>query len=279
MLQNFEGIVRPGSHDDRLLKQIDPGRLPRHVAIIMDGNGRWAAERRRPRVSGHRAGADSVRDVVETGARLGLEVLTLFAFSTENWKRPNTEVQSLMGLLREYMRRELQSIKRNNIRFRMIGRLEGLDADIQNGLNDGMAETTGNTGMRLNVALNYSGRLELIDALKRIAEAVSQGELSLSAIDESLVHSYLYTADLPDPDLLIRTSGEMRISNFMLWQVAYSEIYVTDTYWPDFRRANLLSAIIEYQRRERRYGGIMSSAIQKDTPLMTQKLGLIRSNG
>lgn len=275
MLKDFDGFVKRGSHDERLLKRIDFERLPQHVAIIMDGNGRWAAMRRRPRVAGHRAGADSVRDVVETSARLGLSVLTLYAFSTENWKRPDSEVQALMGLLREYMRRELASIKRNNIRFRVIGRMEELDLDIQQGLIEGMGETSQNTGMLLNVALNYSGRIELVDAIRRIVEGIRRGELTPDDIDESMVEQYLYTAGVPDPDLIIRTSGEMRISNFMLWQIAYSELYVTDTYWPDFRRPELLTAILEYQRRERRYGGVLESSFPEVKPAMTSKLGLI----
>lgn len=275
MLKDFEGVVKRGSPDERLLNQIDHGKLPRHVAIIMDGNGRWAAHRRRPRVAGHREGAESVRAVVDASARLGLEALTLYAFSTENWKRPNSEVQALMGLLREYMRRELESIRRNNIRFRVIGRIEELDPDIQQGLIDGMQQTAANTGMRLNIALNYSGRAELVDAIRQIAEAVARREVVPGEIDEALVDRLLYTAGQPDPDLVIRTSGEMRVSNFMLWQIAYSEIYVTDTHWPDFRRTALLTAILQYQHRERRYGGILESSYQDSGPVITRKLGLI----
>ncbi|MBI4468614.1 MAG: isoprenyl transferase [Acidobacteria bacterium] len=275
MLKDFEGIVKQGSHDERLLLQIDQEKLPRHVAVIMDGNGRWAARRRRPRAAGHRAGAESVRAVVETSARLGIPVLTLYAFSTENWKRPDAEVQALMALLREYMRRELIAIKKNNIRFRVIGRIEELDPDIQRGLHEGMLETAENTGMQLNIGLNYSGRAELIDAIRSIAGAVRRGEVGPGEIDEPMLDRHLYTAGLPDPDLLIRTSGEMRLSNFMLWQVAYSEIYVTDTFWPDFRRTDFLTAILEYQRRERRYGGVLEPTVSGAGPILTRKLGLI----
>jgi undecaprenyl diphosphate synthase len=221
----------------------------------MDGNGRWAAQRHLPRVEGHRAGIDSVRDVVEASARLGIDVLTLYAFSVENWKRPRTEVNMLMLLLKRYIRLELGTLLKNNIRFRVIGRAEELSADVQRELDLGTRKTEGNTGMLFNIALNYGGRAEIVDAARRaIASGIDPADL-----DEAKFGELLYTAGQPDPDLLIRTSGEMRVSNFLLWQIAYAEIWVTDTLWPDFRRRDLLGAIVDYQKRERRYGGIKPS--------------------
>ena len=223
----------------------------------MDGNGRWAAQRHLPRVEGHRAGIDSVRDVVETSARLGIEVLTLYAFSVENWKRPRAEVNTLMMLLKRYIRLELNTLLQNNIRFQVIGRAEALPPDVQDELELGIAKTTKNTGMLFNIALNYGGRAEIVDAARRaIASGVSADDL-----DEARFSTLLYTAGQPDPDLLIRTSGEMRISNFLLWQIAYSEIWVTETLWPDFRRRDLLDAVVAYQKRDRRYGGIKPARV------------------
>ena len=232
-------------------------RVSIHAAIIMDGNGRWAAQRHLPRVEGHRAGIDSVRDVVETSARLGVNVLTLYAFSVENWKRPRTEVSVLMTLLKRYIRLELGSLLQNNIRFRVIGRPEALSADVQHELELGVRKTEHNTGMLFNIALNYSGRAEIVDAARR---AIASG-MDPSELDEARFGDFLYTAGQPDPDLLIRTSGEMRVSNFLLWQIAYAEIWVTDTLWPDFRRRDLLNAIVDYQKRDRRYGGIKPSPV------------------
>jgi undecaprenyl diphosphate synthase len=249
--------IPPGSADEALARQVNFEQLPVHVAIIMDGNGRWAAQRHLPRVEGHRAGIDSVRDVVETSARVGIGVLTLYAFSVENWKRPRAEVNTLMMLLKRYIRLELGTLKKNNIRFRVIGRPEELSADVQNELELGIQQTSSNTGMQFNIALNYGGRAEIVDAARRaIAAGVHPDEL-----DERHFASFLYTAGQPDPDLLIRTSGEMRVSNFLLWQIAYSEIWVTDTLWPDFRRRDLLQAIVAYQKRDRRYGGIKPSPV------------------
>jgi undecaprenyl diphosphate synthase len=222
----------------------------------MDGNGRWAAQRHLPRVEGHRAGIDAVRDTVETAARLGIRVLTLYAFSVENWKRPASEVSTLMRLLKRYLRAELSSLLRNDIRFRVIGRLEELAPDIQDELRQAMDRTAGNGGMEFNIALNYGGRAEIVDAARRAIAAGIRAE----DLDEATFASFLYTAGQPDPDLLIRTSGEMRVSNFLLWQIAYTEIYVTETLWPDFRRCHLLEAVLAYQKRERRYGGISSHA-------------------
>jgi len=254
-MADIDSLVKPGSAEAHLLKKIDLGRLPRHVAVIMDGNGRWAGRRNLPRVAGHRAGIDSVREIVQTSARLGLEILTLYAFSVENWKRPRAEVRTLWRLLKEYVRRELENIDNANIRFRTIGRIEGLDESVREELEKAIGRTRGNSGMLLNVALNYGGRTEIVDTFNRILSKLRNNG-SGTTIDESMVASHLYTAGIPDPDLLIRTSGEMRISNFLLWQIAYSEIYITSTLWPDFRRRHLFEAIVDFQRRERRYGGI-----------------------
>lgn len=245
-----------------LLQQINFERLPAHVAIIMDGNGRWASRRNLPRVAGHRAGAESVRACVETAARLNISCLTLYAFSTENWKRPKLEVQALMTLLKEFLRKEIRTLQDNNIRFQTIGREEDLDSSVRREIEMARRDTENNTGTLLSVALNYSGRADIVDAFKRlVAEAVQIGK-EPSQIVEADLEKYLYTSGLPDPDLLIRTSGEMRVSNFLLWQIAYSELYVTETLWPDFRRADFFEAIIEFQKRERRYGEVESSASQ-----------------
>jgi undecaprenyl diphosphate synthase len=256
-LENLLAWIPPGSPDESLARQVDFERLPAHVAIIMDGNGRWAAQRHLPRVEGHRAGIDSVRDVVETSARLGIGVLTLYAFSVENWKRPQREVSTLMMLLKRYIRLELGMLLQNNIRFRVIGRSDALAPDVRQELEFGTRKTEHSTGMLFNIALNYGGRTEIIDAARR---AIAAG-LRPEELDESRFSSFLYTAGQPDPDLLIRTSGEMRVSNFLLWQIAYAEIWVTDTLWPDFRRRDLLNAVIDYQKRDRRYGGIKPSPV------------------
>ena len=255
-LQDLLDVVSKGSEEQALLRSIDFSRLPRPVAIIMDGNGRWAKLRHKRRVEGHRAGIAAVRDTVEASARLGLQVLTLYAFSMENWKRPKTEVATLMGLLKHYLRSELKTLLRNNIRFQVIGRPEDLPRDVQGELERGMERTAANTGLLFNIALNYGGRAEITDAARRLLKDILANGRDPSKIDESTLSSYLYTAGQPDPDLLIRTSGELRISNFLLWQIAYAEIWVTDVLWPDFRRRHLLQAIVDYQKRERRYGGI-----------------------
>jgi undecaprenyl diphosphate synthase len=258
-LQEMLAWVPAGSPEEALLRQVRFDRLPEHVAIIMDGNGRWASSRRLPRVEGHRAGIQAVRESVETSARLGIGVLTLYAFSVENWKRPASEVSTLMSLLKRYLRMELGTLLKNNIRFRVVGRREELAPDIQRELAEAEAETAGNTGMRFNIALNYGGRAEIVDAVRRaIAERIKVEDL-----DEARFSELLYTAGLPDPDLLIRTSGELRVSNFLLWQIAYAEIWVTETLWPDFTKRDLLEAIIGYQKRERRYGGISDKAVGK----------------
>jgi undecaprenyl diphosphate synthase len=244
----------PGSATELSSRGVDRQRLPRHVAIIMDGNGRWAKERRLPRVEGHRAGVDAVRATVEAAAELGIEVLTLYAFSAENWKRPRFEVWTLMNLLKDYVRRERASLVENDIRFNVLGRWEELDPTVVRELRQTLDATRDCRGLCFNVALNYSGRGEVVDACRRIVADWAAGKKV--EIDEQTLGRYLYTADQPDPDLLIRTSGELRVSNFLLWQIAYAEIWVTPTYWPDFRRADLLEAIEEFQRRDRRFGGI-----------------------
>ena len=247
----------PSGHPDAALaRQVAFDRLPAHVAIIMDGNGRWAAQRHLPRVEGHRAGIEAVRDTVESAARLGIGVLTLYAFSVENWKRPVSEVRTLMMLLKRYLRSELGTLLRNDIRFQVIGRMDELAPDIQDELNEAIARTSGNAGMLFNIALNYGGRAEIVDAARRAIESGVRPE----DLDEARFASFLYTAGQPDPDLMIRTSGEMRVSNYLLWQIAYAEIYVTDTLWPDFRRRHLIDAVLAYQKRERRYGGIPAPA-------------------
>jgi undecaprenyl diphosphate synthase len=253
---DFGAVIERGSRDEHLISQIDPTRLPAHIAIIMDGNGRWAARRGWPRVVGHRAGVKAVRETVETAARLGIQALTLYAFSVENWKRPHLEVVALMSLLKEFLRSELAAIKGNNIRFTTMGRVQELDSAIQREITHARQETSHNNGMVLNVALNYGGRSEIVDAFRQLgAEFLATGR-NPHEITEQDINRYLYTSQLPEPDLLIRTSGEMRISNFLLWQIAYTEIYVTATLWPDFCRTDLLEAVLEFQKRERRYGGL-----------------------
>jgi len=256
-LEQLLAWIPPGSPDETLARQINFEQLPAHVAIIMDGNGRWAAQRHLPRVEGHRAGIDSVRDVVETSARLGIDVLTLYAFSVENWKRPRAEINTLMMLLKRYIRLELGTLLQNNIKFRVIGRAEELAPDVQDELEIGVRRTASNTGMLFNIALNYGGRAEIVDAARR---AIASG-MAPEDLDERAFGSLLYTSGQPDPDLLIRTSGELRVSNFLLWQIAYAEIWVTDTLWPDFRRRHLLDAVLAYQKRDRRYGGIKASPV------------------
>jgi undecaprenyl diphosphate synthase len=252
--RDLEGFITKGSPEERLLALIDFDRLPRHIAIIMDGNGRWARMRSLPRVAGHRAGIAAVRDVVEASARLGCQVLTLYAFSVENWKRPRREVDTLMGLLREYLRKEIDTLQSNNIAFNVIGRMDELGPAIQKELQEGMVATRRNTGLLFNIALSYGGRAEIVDAVNRIL--ADRGLHGGAPVDEAAFSRYLYTAGQPDPDLLIRTSGELRISNFLLWQIAYAELWVTETLWPDFRRKELLQAIVDYQKRERRYGRV-----------------------
>lgn len=256
-LQDILSVVPAGSPEEALARQVNFDRLPEHIAVIMDGNGRWAAQRHLPRVEGHRAGIESVRDVVEGSARVGIKVLTLYAFSVENWKRPVTEVSMLMTLLKRYLRLELNTLLQNDIRFRVIGREEELAPDVRRELKMAEEKTARSSGMLFNIALNYGGRAEIVEAARR---AIAAG-IPADDLDEQRFGDFLYTAGQPDPDLLIRTSGEMRVSNFLLWQIAYSEIWVTDTLWPDFRKRHLLEAILAYQKRDRRYGGITQPAV------------------
>ena len=245
-----------GNRGSDLLHQIDRNALPAHIAIIMDGNGRWARKRGLPRVAGHRAGINAVREVVEGSAELGIPVLTLYAFSVENWKRPLSEVSTLMQLLKEYLNKELANLNKNNIRFRTIGRTDELDASVQAELDKAITTTSCNGGMIFNVALNYGGRAEIVDAVNRLLNNGGRAAAANGGVTEKDFAEYLYTAGQPDPDLLIRTSGELRISNFLLWQIAYAEIWVTETLWPDFEKRHLYEAILAFQRRERRYGGL-----------------------
>ena len=256
MLSDFTGLVKAGTREAKLLAQISWDRLPRQVAIIMDGNGRWAAQRGQPRIAGHRAGVEAVRAAVDTGARLGLGALTLYAFSTENWKRPRYEVDALMRMLRRYLRLELDEIDRQNIKFQTIGRTGALSESVRREIAKASERTSKNSGMVLTVALNYGGRAEIVDACRAAVRRLIDEGNSPDELNEERIANELYTRNLPDLDLLIRTSGELRISNFLLWQAAYSEIYVTDTLWPDFRRIHLLDAIVDYQGRDRRFGGL-----------------------
>jgi len=238
----------------QLLAQIDLERLPQHIAVIMDGNGRWANRRRLPRIAGHRAGIRAVRQAVKACARLGVPYLTLYAFSVENWKRPHTEVKLLMELLREYLKKEIGELNKQNIRLGVIGRIAELPGPVQRDLQHALEQTRHNSGLRLTLALNYGARAELMDAVRSLVDNLKRN--GSVAIDETSFSEYLYTRDLPDPDLLIRTSGEMRLSNFLLWQAAYAELWVTDTLWPDFTQQDLFRAILDFQKRERRYGGL-----------------------
>jgi undecaprenyl diphosphate synthase len=256
MIADFAEVVPKGARDEALLAALDWDRLPRHVAIIMDGNGRWAAQRGQPRVAGHKAGVEAVRAAVDTSARLGLDALTLYAFSTENWKRPRYEVDALMRMLRRYLRIELDEIDRQKIRFQAIGRTDALSQSVRREIDRATERTAENRGMVLSVALNYGGRAEILDACRSAVTRLLNEGKGVEDLTEEAIERGLYTYGLPELDLLVRTSGEMRISNFLLWQTAYSEIYVTETLWPDFRRAQLLDAIIEFQRRERRFGGL-----------------------
>lgn len=250
----LRAVVKTRLSEAELLAQIDLDRLPQHIAVIMDGNGRWARRRRLPRIAGHRAGIRAVRQAVEACARLGVPYLTLYAFSIENWKRPHTEIKLLMALLREYLKKEVKELNKQNIRLGVIGRVGELPKPVQRDLQNALERTQRNTGLRLTLALNYGARAELVDAVRALwRKKKSDGSLTIT---EDSLSERLYTRGLPDPDLLIRTSGELRLSNFLLWQVAYSEIWVTETLWPDFTQQDLFQAIIDYQKRERRYGGL-----------------------
>jgi undecaprenyl diphosphate synthase len=264
--------LRPGDRDSELAHAIDPARLPEHIAIIMDGNGRWAGRRFLPRVAGHRAGVGPVRVTAETCARLGVKVLTLYAFSVENWKRPRHEVETLWRLLRYYLKQELPTLQKNDIRMQVIGRAEALPREVRRELDFTIDATASNRGMVLNLAINYGGRAEIVDAVNSILDmARLDGSIQSLKIDEESIAASLYTASCPDPDLLIRTSGEMRISNFLLWQIAYSELYVTETLWPDFTRADLLLAVLEYQKRDRRFGGLSAPKISAPSATLNEE--------
>ncbi|MFQ6674718.1 MAG: isoprenyl transferase [Fidelibacterota bacterium] len=234
----------------------EKGNLPRHIAIIMDGNGRWAKARSLPRIAGHREGINSVREITRACGELGIDYLTLYTFSQENWARPVTEVSALMNLLVETIRKEIDELMDNNVRLRVIGRLGELPAGPREELQEGIRRTAGNTGLNLVLALNYGGRTEILDALREICRKVARGSLSPDKLSEAIFSRHLYTAGIPDPDMVIRTSGEHRISNFLLWQLAYSELYITPVHWPAFRRAELYEAILDYQCRERRFGRV-----------------------
>jgi undecaprenyl diphosphate synthase len=238
-----------------VLAQIDKRRLPQHIAIIMDGNGRWAQKRKLPRIAGHRAGMRAVRHGIEACSQLGIPYLTLYAFSVENWKRPRSEVTMLMSLLREYLKKEMAELKEQNIRLAVIGRIQELPATVQRDIRTAIEQTGRNTGLHLTLALNYGARTELVDAFREIFTQFRQN--GASELDEDTVSQHLYTHGIPDPDLLIRTSGEMRLSNFLLWQAAYAELWITETLWPDFDRRDFFQAVLDFQRRHRRYGGLV----------------------
>jgi undecaprenyl diphosphate synthase len=244
----------------------------------MDGNGRWASRRRLPRMAGHRAGVGPVRSTVETCARLGISALTLYAFSVENWKRPRAEIETLWRLLRFYLRKELPELQKNDIRLQAIGRLDALPPGVSRDLDAVVDATAANRGLLVNLAVNYGGRTEIVDAVNAIIElARLEGRLASLTVDEETIAAHLYTSTCPEPDLLIRTSGEMRISNFLLWQIAYSEIYVTDTLWPDFSRTSLLTAVLEYQKRDRRYGGLSATRLHRATPAEEEMVAALPS--
>jgi len=251
---SFSGGVL--AKDQELVDRLDRAKLPQHVAIIMDGNGRWAKAKGLPRVAGHRAGVKKVREVVRTSQEIGIKILTLYAFSRENWKRPRREVDVLMRLLQEFLRRECPNMNKNGVKLRAIGRLKELPAGVQRVLENTIKSTMDNKGLLLNLALNYGGRSEIVDAVRDLIKDVQKGVRKVEEVDEETFQEYLYTAGLPDPDLLIRTSGEYRISNFLLYQLSYSEIWVTPVYWPDFGRELFLEALFDYQKRERRFGGV-----------------------
>ena len=250
---NFdEKTIKPGSQEEKLLLQLEPDNIPQHIAIIMDGNGRWAKKRGMPRVFGHREGVKSVRNILESCARLGIKVLTIYAFSVENWKRPKAEVDALMTMLSEYLKKEVNNLVKNGIRFLPLGRWQELPEKTVKDIKYAIEATSSGEKMLFQVALNYGGRSEIVDACKKIVAAGIEAD----DITESVFAEHLYTPGIPDPDLMIRTSGEMRISNFLLWEIAYSELYITSEYWPEFRLLNLLNAINSYQSRDRRFGGL-----------------------
>lgn len=256
MRENFAGIIKPNSAEVKLLAAIDESRLPQHIAVIMDGNGRWAKQRGKPRIFGHRAGADSVRAIIDTCRRLEIKAVTLYAFSTENWKRPRTEIAGLMQMLKRFIRSELKEVNEHNIRFQAIGNICGLADDVQKEIQSATQKTAKNTGMVMSVALNYGARAEIVRAARLAYSDIERRNDVIDHLTEADIERNLYTHGLPEVDLLIRTSGEFRISNFLLWQLAYSEMYVTPTLFPDFRRPEVFAAILDYQKRERRFGDV-----------------------
>ncbi|MCF7804607.1 MAG: isoprenyl transferase [Candidatus Marinimicrobia bacterium] len=245
------------------------GRLPSHIAIIMDGNGRWAKERSLPRLAGHNEGINSVREIVRACGELGVEALTLYTFSKENWNRPPREVTALMKLLLRTIRKEVDELMANNVKIRVIGDLEDLPPEPRQSMKEAMDRTANNTGLQLNLALSYGGRSEILEAVEALYHDIQAGKHSINELDENLFSSYMHTGSQPDPDLLIRTSGEARISNFLLWQLAYTELYITSVYWPDFRREELYKAILDYQSRERRFGKVSEQI--KNKPLVAEQ--------
>jgi undecaprenyl diphosphate synthase len=256
MLETLKGYIEPGSEEESLVEQLNFARLPRHVAVIMDGNGRWAKKRNLPRVEGHRAGAKSVSEIVETCGRVGIRYLSLYAFSKENWKRPKKEIATLWRLLEDYLKKEDKVLVENDFQLRVIGQRVSIPPSVIKELERVEDLTRNNKRLTILLALNYGGRSEIVDAVKRILDDPG---LNRHSLDEEMFSQYLYTSDIPDPDLLIRTSGELRVSNFLLWQIAYTEIWITEELWPDFRKKHLLHALVEFQKRERRFGDIRSN--------------------
>lgn len=266
MFSRIARLWRQGETKDRdeadpgkLLEEIDRNRMPRHIAIIMDGNGRWANRRGLPRIFGHKAGVESLRDIVRACSEFNIQVLTVYAFSTENWKRPQEEINILMDLLVEYLHKEIDELCDEGVRVNPIGKLEELPESAIKALQMAVERSSKNEGLILNLALNYGGRAEIIEAVRTIATKVKDGVLSVEQIDDNIISEHLYTAGQPDPDLLIRPAGDFRISNFLLWQLAYTEFWHTPVMWPDFRRIHLISAIAEFQRRDRRFGGLRNN--------------------
>ncbi len=255
MIESLRGFIKPGSEEEALVQQIDFSKLPKHIAVIMDGNGRWAKIRNLPRVEGHKAGLKAVKEIIEICPRIGIQYLTLYAFSKENWKRPKSEVKTLWELLAKYLRKESNALVENEFKLNVIGQMERIPDKTKKELLRVMDMTKNFNKFVINLALNYSGRSEIIDAVKKILDTDG---IEGNDLNEELFSKYIYTSGIPDPDLLIRTSGELRISNFLLWQIAYSEIWVTPVYWPDFNRRHMIEAIVDYQNRERRFGDITS---------------------